>query len=85
MRIRIINPNTSAEMTRAIGAAGRSVARPGTAITTVSPAYGPASVESCYGDYLSIPGLLEEIATGDTEGYDAYIIACYGDPGLRPA
>ena len=39
MRIKIINPNTSAEMTRAIGAAGRSVARPGTAITAVSPAY----------------------------------------------
>ena len=40
MRIRIINPNASAEMTRAIGAAGRPVARPGAAITAVSPAYG---------------------------------------------
>lgn len=40
MRIKIINPNTSAEMTWAIGAAGRSVARPGIAITAVSPACG---------------------------------------------
>ena len=39
MRTKIINPNTSAEMTRAIGAASCSVARPGTAITAVSPAY----------------------------------------------
>lgn len=85
MRIKIINPNTSAEMTRAIGAAGRSVARPGTAITAVSPTYGPASIESYYDDYLSIPGLLEEIASGDAEGYDAYVIACYGDPGLHAA
>ena len=46
MRIKIINPNTSAEMTRAIGAAGRSVARPGTAITVVSPAYSCLGYQS---------------------------------------
>ena len=46
MRIKIINPNASAEMTRAIGAAGRSVARPGTAITAVSPAYGCLGYQS---------------------------------------
>ena len=46
MRIKIINPNTSAEMTRAIGAAGRSVARPGAAITAVSPAEGCLGYQS---------------------------------------
>ena len=46
MRIRIINPNTSAETTRAIGVAGRSVARPGAVITAVSPAYGCLGYQS---------------------------------------
>ncbi len=85
MKIKVINPNTSMEMTHAIHAAAQSVARPGTDIVSVSPAFGPASIESYYDDYLSIPGLLEEIRTGDTDGYDAYIIACYGDPGLHAA
>lgn len=85
MKIKIINPNTSEEMTRAIGAAGESVARPGTQITAVSPRFGPASIESYYDDYLSIPGLLEEIQKGETEQCHAYIIACYGDPGLHAA
>ena len=85
MKIKVINPNTSMEMTHAINAAAQSVARPGTDIVSVSPAFGPASIESYYDDYLSIPGLLEEIRTGDTNGYDAYIIACYGDPGLHAA
>ena len=85
MKIKIINPNTSLEMTRSIDAAGRSVARQGTEIVSVSPTFGPASIESYYDDYLSIPGILEEIQKGETEGYDAYIIACYGDPGLHAA
>ncbi len=85
MKIKIINPNTSEEMTRAIGAAGESVARVGTDIVSVSPAFGPASIESYYDDYLSIPGLLEEIHKGEAEQSDAYIIACYGDPGLHAA
>ena len=46
MRIKIINPNTSAEMTRAIGVAGHSVARPGTATTAVSPVYGCLGYQS---------------------------------------
>ena len=85
MKIKIINPNTSEEMTRAIGAAGESVARPDTRITAVSPRFGPASIESYYDDYLSIPGLLEEVQKGEAEQWDAYIIACYGDPGLHAA
>ena len=35
MRIKIINPNTSLGMTRTIGEAGRSVARPGTELLAV--------------------------------------------------
>ena len=35
---------------------------------------------------MCVPGILNEIRKGDAAGdYDAYIIACYGDPGLHAA
>ena len=85
MKIKVINPNTTLEMTRGIEAAGKLAARPGTEILAVSPESGPASIESYYDEYLCIPGVLEEVKRGEEEGADAYVIACYGDPGLHAA
>ena len=64
MRIKVINPNTTASMTAKIGEAARAVARPGCEILAVSPAMGPASIESHYDEALAVPGLLQEIAAG---------------------
>ncbi|MFN6995822.1 MAG: aspartate/glutamate racemase family protein [Aquincola tertiaricarbonis] len=85
MRIKIINPNTTQRMTDKIGACARAVARPGTEIVAVSPAMGPASIESHYDEALAVPGLLQEIAAGERQGIDGYVIACFGDPGLLAA
>jgi allantoin racemase len=85
MKIKIINPNTNQAMTEAIGRAGRSVARAGTEIVAVSPAFGPSSIESFYDELMSAPGTIDEVALGDSQGCDAYVIACYGDPGLHGA
>lgn len=85
MKIKIINPNTTAGMTARIGAAARAVARPGTEIVAVSPAMGPVSIESHYDEALAVPGLLQEIAAGERAGVDGYVIACFGDPGLDAA
>ena len=85
MRIKIINPNTTWSMTEKIGACARSVARPGTEIVAVSPSMGPASIESHYDEALAVPGLLQEIAAGERDGFDGYVIACFGDPGLKAA
>ncbi|MCM3760602.1 aspartate/glutamate racemase family protein [Alkalihalobacillus oceani] len=86
MRIKIINPNTTVSMTKAIEQAGKKFARARTEVFAVNPSIGPESIESFYDEYLSIPGLLEEIIIGDKdEGVDAFIIACFGDPGLLAA
>lgn len=85
MKIKVINPNTTWAMTEGCAQQSRKVARPGTEIIAVSPRMGPVSIESYYDDYLSVPGLLEEIRKGDQEGCDAYVIACFGDPGLMAA
>ncbi|MFJ2987241.1 aspartate/glutamate racemase family protein [Collimonas sp. NPDC087041] len=85
MKIKIINPNTTWSMTEKIGLCARQVAAPGTEIVAVSPAMGPASIESHYDEALSVPGILDEIRRGEADGIDGYVIACFGDPGLHAA
>jgi len=86
MKIKIINPNTSWSMTRDVEAAAKKWARADTEILAVSPPTGPASIESLYDEYLAVPGVLSEIIKGDREeGVDAFVIACFGDPGLLAA
>ena len=85
VRIKVVNPNTSTAMTRDIHRAALTVAAPGTTIEAVSPAMGPASIESHYDEALSVPGVLTEIAAGERSGVDGYVLACFGDPGLDAA
>ena len=62
MIIKVVNPNTSAEMTALVERSAKAVAAPGTTVRAVSPAMGPESIESHYDEALSVPGLLAEIA-----------------------
>jgi len=85
MQIRVINPNTTASMTEAIGVAAQRVAAPGTRIVAVNPADGPASIECHFDDAVAAVGVCEEVRRGEAEGADGYVIACFGDPGLNAA
>jgi allantoin racemase len=85
MRIKIINPNTTQSMTQGIYDAAISCARPDTEIIAVSPEKGPVSIENFHDEYASIIGVMEEVHKGMKEKFDAYIVACYGDPGLYAA
>ncbi len=85
MRIKIINPNTTWGMTRSIELSAKAIARNDTEIVTVSPRRGPVSIESYYDEQIAIMGVLEEVLQGEKEGFNGYIIACFGDPGLFAA
>ncbi|MFG6138172.1 aspartate/glutamate racemase family protein [Halomonas sp. B23F22_10] len=85
MQIRVINPNTTRGMTETIGNAAQAIASPGTLISATQPAHGPVSIESHFDEAISATGVLEEVAAGERDGVDAYIIACFGDPGLLAA
>ena len=85
MRIKVINPNTTWSMTETIGQAAREAAGPGVEIETVSPAHGPVSIEGHYDEAMACLGLLDEVRKGEASGADAYVIACFGDPGLDAA
>jgi allantoin racemase len=83
--IQVINPNTSRAMTAAIGRTAREAAGPGVRVTAVTPAMGPASVESHYDEALAVPGLLAAVRDGERAGAAGHVIACFGDPGLAAA
>ncbi|MCU1527878.1 MAG: Asp/Glu racemase [Frondihabitans sp.] len=85
MRIRVINPNTTLSMTESIGRCASEAAGPLTLVEAVSPSMGPASIESHYEEALAVPGILEQVLLGEQDGVDAYVLACFGDPGLDAA
>jgi allantoin racemase len=85
MRIRLINPNTTASMTETIGRAAREAAAAGTEIDAVTSPTGPVSIEGYYDEALSLPGLLIEIRKGEALGVAGHVIACFDDTGLDAA
>jgi allantoin racemase len=81
MRILVVNPNTTRAMTDEIGRVAAAAAGPGTAVETVQPPSGPRSIEGNADEVLAAYHTLALVA--ETRGrYDAYVIACYGDPAL---
>jgi allantoin racemase len=84
MRLLVINPNTSVEMTQDIHEEATRYARPGTEIETVSPAWGPRSIEGHADDIAAAAAKLEVVAERSAE-FDGLVIACFGDPGLFAA
>ena len=85
MQIRVINPNTTASMTALIGSAARAVAAGGTVITAVNPSFGAPSIECHLDDVWAAAGVAEQVQIGEAEGAEAFVIACFGDPGLHAA
>jgi len=85
MQIRVINPNTTAAMTAKIGAAAAASAATGTRIEAVQPSFGAASIEDHHDDVWAAAGVTEQVRLGEATGADAYVIACFGDPGLHAA
>lgn len=89
MRLLLVNPNTTASMTEAIAAGAAAVAGPGTAVEAVNPVDGPASIENDADEHRCVPHILDVVrdaaARQAAERPDAYVIACFGDPGLEEA
>src|SRR5438105_1771061 len=81
MRILVINPNTTQAMTDEIHHVAKAAAAPGTQVTTVQPAAGPRSIEGNADEVLAGYHTLDVVA-GSRGQYDAYVIACFGDPAL---
>lgn len=85
MRILVINPNTNAEMTRAIEATARRYARPTTQVEAVRASAGPLSIEGHYDEATSVLGTLQPVLEREAD-YDAFVIACFSNhPAISAA
>lgn len=76
-------------MTAAIAASAAAFASSEVIVEAVNPPDGPASIENDNDERRCIPGLLAEIASAQARPAelrpDAYVVACFGDPGLVEA
>ncbi|MER7476578.1 aspartate/glutamate racemase family protein [Streptomyces sp. NPDC126510] len=85
MRIVVTNCNTTQEMTEEIVRGARAAAGPGTIVTGLTPAWGPASAEGWLDSYLSAAAVLDTLRTYDGPPYDAVVMAGFGEHGREGA
>src|SRR5438270_8998765 len=85
MRILVINPNASVEMSDVVREQLHAVARPGVQFDVVNPPGAPPAIESALDEAACIPPMLDLVRTARGHGYDAVVIACFSDPGLDAA
>lgn len=85
MHICLINPNSTASMTAQVLDSAMRVANPTTRVTAVNPLDTPVSIEGGTDEAMAVPSMLSEILKGEAQGVDAYVIACFDDPGLHAA
>jgi allantoin racemase len=85
MRILVINPNSSQEMTESIAQFLGVVRRPDTELSVLSIHDAPASIQSARDVALAVPPMLKQVEQASQDGVDAIIIACFSDPGLEAA
>jgi len=85
MRILVINPNSSEDMTRSMASVLEAIRGPSTELSVVSTPSAPISIQSARDAALATPPMLELIEKANRDGIDAVIVACFSDPGLEAA
>lgn len=81
MRILIVNSNTNEDMTRRLQETADRLAGPGTTVEAVHAPWGVGTVEGAY-DAAFAALATAELVREHADRFDAFIIACYSDPGL---
>lgn len=84
MRLLMLNPNTSASVTRLLETEARCAAQSTTTVTTMTATFGVPYIETDAEAVIGGCAVLEML--GAVEGHhDVAIIAAFGDPGLAAA
>jgi allantoin racemase len=82
-RLALLNPNTDARHTAAMADVARGTLPDGCEVTAVGAARGPSSIESEADTAIAAAEVVSLLRS--TEPHDAYLVACFGDPGLEAA
>ena len=81
MKILIVNPNTSEEMTTNIKAVASKYARADTVLEATNPSYGPRVIEGFFEEHVASHAMLETILAVRDQ-YDGIIAAAFCNPGI---
>ena len=83
MKLHIINPNTSTQMTEMIRRSAEQAKSAGTELLCTQLDHGPFYANCAY-DNIAVSYEMAKIIIRDEEmgGYDAYVVASFADPGL---
>ncbi len=84
MKLLLINPNVTEAVTDLMATEARHSASPDTGITAVTASFGTQYVENRVEAAIAGHAVLDVLAA-HMAGYDAAIIAAFGDPGLAAA
>lgn len=82
MHLLIVNPNTSAGVTRNIDAAAQAVAGEGDSFKTVSAAFGPDLIVTEQDGLDAVAGVMASV-NAHVAGADGIILASFGDTGTE--
>lgn len=80
--ILVVNPNSTASMTRKIDQVAQRCKAPDSSVTSINPVDTPSSIEGHYDEAMCLRGLLDEVRKGQADGYDGFVVACFDDPGV---
>ena len=84
MKITIINPNTTGEMTEDICESAHYFSRPDSEIRCVNPENGPVTIEGFYDEHIATIGLIEELLIENvTPGEISEAASKLGDTATR--
>ena len=81
MKILIINPNSSEEMTKAIQSCAENYAAGEFEVKTVLTPGAPEFIDYYSDQFDAAPGMVKLVKDNEAE-YDAFIVACHCDPNL---
>lgn len=82
-RILILNPVNTTIWDELTLTHVKRIISPDTEITIKSLTKGPPAIETEYEKELATPYVIEEVIKASKEGFNAVIINCFDDPGLR--
>lgn len=85
MKILVVNPNSSVEMTESIRSTLNAQKRRDTELTVICTEGAPPAIQSATDIAEAVPRMIPRIREANGEGYDAVIVACFSDPGLEAA
>jgi allantoin racemase len=86
VQIFVYNPNSSQAMTTLIARSAEAAASAGTRIVTecATPPV-PPSIEGHHDEAMAVPAMLQALRRAEAAGAQAFVIACFDDPGIGAA